>query len=383
MRCFVLGVVCSFAFAAQSASQQLHVVAVPDRLDARVSDAAPMALVAVVLGLEATTTPLPGGGSLGLLPIAVAALAIADAAGVATATLGFPVGHAAGLELLAQAVAFDVSLTIGVPGALVATPLRTVRVPTVSDPVDLVVLFGQSNAEGAASLTELQTSLHGPHPHLRVWNDAVAAWQPLQAGANTMLILGTPAVGPELGIVDLLRPKSQAVWLVKCAVWQSSLGPTPGPFNEWGAQAGELYPEMLRRIDNAAAGVIALGLTPRVRLVCMMQGESDALDPGLAAAYAANLQDLILQLRHDLASRGLSGVDQPFFRIGQISPALANVGFLATGVVRAAQAAVTAGLPGCDLIDTATMEQMPDHVHFSLTGLRALGRAFGRGFVTR
>ncbi len=376
---FVLA--CAVSLHAQGDVIDLRIVASTDRLDARVTAAAPGSLVGVVLGLQLANTPLPGGASLELVPITVMGLTFADAAGVATMSLHYPVGHAGGLSLLAQAVAYDTTMPVTVNGALATSPLRRARVPLTGDEAEIVVLFGQSNAEGAASLADLPGAMRGPHPQLRVWNDAALAWQPLAAGVNNMLVPGTQTVGPEMGFVDALPATAKPMWLVKCAVWQSSLGPTPGPLNEWGPQAGELYPEMLRRIDNACAGVVALGLIPRIRLVAMMQGEADALDPLLAAPYAFNLQHLIAQLRIDLGTRGVAAVGEPWFRAGLIHPALAEVGFVSTGVVRAAQQATATVVPNCDVVETRGIELMADRVHFALGGSRALGKKFVRGFV--
>lgn len=381
MRCLVFAVACAVSLHAQSVAVDLRIVAAPDRLDARVTEALPGALVGLVLGVQPAISPLPGGAALQLAPITVAGLAFADAHGVATLTLQYPVGHAAGLSLLAQAVAYDTGRPVAAHGALQVSPLRHARVPLTGEEARIVVLFGQSNAEGAANLSDLPGAMRGPHPQLRVWNDAAVAWQPLAAGVNNMLVPGTPRVGPEMGMVDALPATAQPLWLVKCAVWQSSLGPTPGPLNEWGPQAGELYPEMLRRIDNACAGAIALGMIPRVHLVAMMQGEADALDPTLAAAYATNLQHLITQLRNDLGARNLAPMGEPFFRAGLINPALLEVGFIATPVVRAAQQATAAIVPNCDVVETRGIELMQDRVHFALGGSRVLGKKLVRGFV--
>lgn len=384
MRSFVLAAACAVPLVAQAQSPlDLRVVTAPDQLDARLVGAPPGALVAFVLGVQHGSTPLPGGRSMQLVPITVAGLASASAAGVATCSITYPVGNAAGLTVLAQAIAFDPTFPLGDPRALHVSPLRPSRVPLAGEEADIVVLFGQSNAEGATSLQYLPGELRDAHPQLRVWNDAAVAWQPLAAGVNNMLVPGMPTVGPEIGLTQAMGADTQPLWLVKCAVWASSLGPTPGPLNEWGPQAGELYPEMLRRIDAACVGVAALGLVPRVRLVAMMQGESDALDPLLAAAYATNLQHLLTQLRADLGARGVAPLTGPHFRLGLIHPSLVDAGFGHVQVVRAAQMATAAIVTGCDLVETRGMDLMPDRVHLSLAGSLALGGSFVRGFLRR
>jgi hypothetical protein len=368
---------------AQVQEVDLRVAVLADRCEARVVAHAPHALVALVVGVQAAAVPVAPGLVLGVAPAVVAGLAVADAAGTARVAFGYAAGHAAGLEVFVQAVAYDKRLALGQGGALAVSRVQRGKVPAPGDAVDLVVWFGQSNAEGAAPLADLPPEDAGEHPQLRIWNHLAGTWQAMHVGRNNMLLPGTAAVGPELGIVDAMGPTARPLWLVKCAVWQSSLGPSPGPLDEWGPAAGELYPQLLSRVDAAAAAVRALGLQPRVRLVGMMQGESDALSPGLAASYQANLMALLLHLRADLGQRGLTPDGPPQVRIGLIAPALVEVGFVATEAVRQAQQNVAGALPGCDTIETRPFAVLADRVHLALPGLRSLGQALVAGFVRR
>lgn len=372
----VASLACVLSFAAQSACAQLppnlRLAALPDRLDARVEAAAPGSLVALTLGLAGGATPLPGGSVLGLVPLSVPAMAFADSFGNALLTVHFPLGQGAGLAFLAQAIVLEA----GAAGALQVTPLREGRLPQVGEEADIVVLFGQSNAEGLAPLAAVPAALRGAQPRIRVWNDAQGQFEPLQAGVNSMLFPMQQHVGPEMGMVEIANELPQLVWLVKVGVSQSSLGPMAGPWNEWGSNAGELYPELVRRIAAAAEAIRALGLVPRVRLVCMMQGETDALDPILATAYRVNLQHLIAQMRTDIAVLGCVGKQVPWFRVGLVDLELGPVGFRQVRAVRAAQSEVALTTARCDLVETTGYELAPDHVHFALTGLRELGRTF-------
>jgi len=304
------------------------------------------------------------------------AMAVADADGNAVLTVRFPAGQGAGMPFLVQALALDQALTLGSPGALQITPLRNAQIPTAGEEVDVVVLFGQSNAEGMATLAEVPVALRGAHPCIRIWNEAQSAFEPMQPGYNNTLFPLQMRVGPEIGMVEMALHLPRPVWLVKVALGQSSLGPNPGPWNEWGPQAGELYGEMVRRIGAAANAIRQLGLVPRVRLVCMMQGESDAIDPGLAQAYAGNLSDLITQMRSDLDVLDCQGKDVAWFRIGLVSPRLARVGFTEIGVVRLAQRAVALATERSDTVETRTLELAPDGVHFAFSALHELGREF-------
>jgi hypothetical protein len=362
--------------AAQKVPLALEAAVVPGSTEARITAAAPRALAALVFGVETGVFALPGGARLDLVPAVVAPIAVADDDGRSNFVVRFPPGAGAGLTFLAQAVAFDPRLSLGAVDALRVSVLRTLAVPARDEPIDVLVLFGQSNAEGFAPLASLPASLRGPFPTVRIWNELAGSWQAIEAGANNATLADTGRFGPELGLVDALADAGRTTWIVKFAAGATSLGPTPGPFNEWGVGAGELYPELVRRLGNACAAARQLGLQPRVRGICMMQGESDALDPALAARYHDLLFELVVQLRHDIKLAGADGGRLPPFVLGLVDPALTATGFPAVQAVRTAQQAVVGELPGCAAVETGAFEVQPDGVHFSANGVLALGRGF-------
>ena len=370
----LLGLCAGVAASAQSLPE-LSAVAVPGRTEARITRAAPDALVALVLGLETASIPLPGGALLGVTPSVIAGVGFADPLGHSVLGGTLPIAAGRGLLFFSQAVVFAPQQPAPVT-PLQVTPLRALHMPAVGEPIDIVVLFGQSNAEGGAPRSGLQEHLVGPLPKVRMWNDATGAWQALEAGVNNTLFAGGLWAGPEMGIGETMAAAGRPLWLVKFGLYATSLGPSPGPWSEWGAHAGELYPELLRRIDNAAAAARALGLLPNVRLVCMMQGESDALDARLAASYSRYLDQFVQQLRIDLAARNLDGDTVVPFRIGLVSPHLVAAGFPHIPEVRVAQQQVAATLPACMVIETSGLPLQPDGVHFSLPGVLQLGRSF-------
>ncbi len=380
MRSLLLSAVVSAMPLAAQFDPDLRLSCVPDRLDAKITGANPGAFVGLVLGFESAPVPLPlpGGAMLNITPLSMPVIGVVDPFGNTSFGLRIPVGSGAGLVLLAQAIVSEMASGLGAAAPLRTTLVRQARVPNPGEVAELVVLFGQSNAEGSAPLAELPAHERGSHPSLRIWNDVVAQWQPLVIGENNMLFPQVPRVGPEIGMAAIAAAQAEPVWLVKFAVGQSSLGPSPGPWTEWGPGAGELYGELLRRIDASALAVRALGLVPRVRLVCMMQGESDSLDPVLAAAYAVNLEALLRQLRADLLQRGLQGEAPPRIRLGLVQASLERVGFSAAKVVREAQQAVASQLSDCRALETNSLQVEADRVHFALAGSRELGRAFLR-----
>jgi hypothetical protein len=369
----------SLPVVAQTGAPAIEAAVVPGSTEARVSGVAPGAFVGLVLGTQDGFFPLPGGLHLDLIPSVVASMAIADANGRCSLSALFPVGSAAGSTFRVQALAM--TAVSGASTALAVTPCRELTVPAAGAEADMVILFGQSNAEGYAPIAGLPTAMSGAWPGVRVWNDVAGGWQALTAGVNNETMPGAPRIGPEMGIAEALAGTGRTIWLLKFAVGQTSLGPTPGPWNEWGCRAGELYVELLRRVDSACSAVRRIGLTPHVRGACMMQGESDALVPELAAGYRDRLADLVTQLRADLGGRGVAGTGPVRFVLGLIDPALTRTGFPAVDAVRTAQASVAAQLEACAAIETNGLSLQADGVHFDAKSQLALGRAFAAALL--
>lgn len=352
----------------------LRAAVVPGTTDLAVSGAQPGAAVTVLLGVREVRTPLPGGAVVDLAPDVVAGFGHADAHGNLAFRVGFPAGRAPGEPFLAQAV----TAHQGPGGATTYTvsALRHLRVPVANEPADLYVLFGQSNAEGAADVAALPPALRGRLPGGRIWNAFTSAWQPVQAGVNNTTLAQPTRCGPELTLLDELAGTGPAVYLLKFAVGQTSLGPNPGPWNEWGPDAGELYGELLRRFDSAIAALRQDGLQPRLRGVCMMQGENDALSTAAAQAYGTRLTTLVTRLRTDLAQRAVGAGPELPFVLGLIDRLLPPAVFPGTPAVRDAQAAIADTIPACAAVETSGLPRQADRVHLDTTGVLALGRTF-------
>lgn len=354
---------------------ELDAAVIPGTTDAVLRGAPAGGFAALALGTALQRTPLPGGAALDFAPEAFTSYAPIGAGGIARLTAHFPIGTGAGAHFFAQAVVLAPGRAIGQLGALAVTPRRLLRVPALDEEADVLIAFGQSNMAGQASLAELPFAHRIPNPAVRIWQHADATWPALTAGVNNTTLPQPGWVGPELALTRNLLAGERTLWLCKCAIGQTSLGPTPGPWNEWGCRAGELYAEMLRRIDAATTALRALRLRPRVRGICMMQGENDALDATLAAGYRDRLSDLIATLRGDLANRGLTTAPAVPFALGLVHEGLAQSGAPHAATVRAAQIAAAATLPACATVETSAMARQADGVHLATAGVEALGAA--------
>jgi hypothetical protein len=377
MSCLLAGLAVRVALAAscpQEPPPELIAVAYPDGIEAALPPIAAPSLACLVVGPLVAGLSLPGGAPLAVMPQAVGGVVVLGP-GVATQRLG--VGSSAamapGAACGVQAVLLDVAT-----GRLSTSQAQRLCMPAVADEADLVLLFGQSNGEGAVPIGELPPALRREQPFTRIWNDQSRRWEALLAGHNGSSYVAAPWCGPEMGIAMAAEAQRRPVWLLKLAIGPSSLVPTPGPWSEWNAPAGELYAELLRRVDEAAAAVRALGLVPRLRTVCMMQGESDALDLALAADYQIHLRTLVRQLRKDLGDHGVAAAAAAPFQVVLVDRRLARVGFRAVGFVREAQQCVMAAEPDCHALDPSSLPLRADGIHFALPAVLALGSAFLR-----
>jgi hypothetical protein len=321
-------------------------------------------------------TPLPWGGQLELEAPQLLATAFVDPNGSARFAMPFALGLHAGVAVHSQVLVWDPAVSLTAPGAVVPTARRTGVVPAPGTPADVFVLFGQSNAEGHADGTLLPTRLVGARPRSRIWVDGAQSFQAMEHGVNTRSY-GVPAsCGPELSLADELAGVDGTIYLVKLAWPATTLGANPGPWNEWGAGAQELYAVLRLRIGSACAALRAQGLVPRVRGVFMVQGESDCMQEELARAYRGNLTEFVQALRHDLVVSGDAiGPEVPFV-LATVDRRLPAWFFPFAPTVRAAQRAVAATLPRCATVATESMTMQADNAHFATAGVVAMGREF-------
>lgn len=359
----------------------LTVAALPGRTEMRIERAPRGVGVAVVIGLRAGSGVFQGY-QFGIDEPALFGAAFAGTNGTAHLAATFPIESRRGLEFVAEAIAFDPQLPLGSAGVLARSPVVKATVPPMQATADVVVLFGQSNAEGHADDGALPANLRGALPRCRIWVEAVQAFAAMEHGVNTRSYGPPDWCGPELALGHALTGSGDVVYLLKVAAPGTTLGPTVGPWNEWGAHAGELYAVLMFRLTSACARLRADGLVPRVRAVCMMQGESDAMTGPLARAYGENLTALVAKLRSDLRAAHLVAADEPApFVVGRIHGALPRPSFPGLDLVREAQRVAMRASERAACVDTDALTHGPDGVHLDAAGVCELGRRFAAAVV--
>jgi hypothetical protein len=282
--------------------------------------------------------------------------------------------------------------TSSIPTAvLVAITLTSVPAVCTADILRVVLIGGQSNADGRApgsGLPTIPVNLQLPQPNVPFYyhtNGAVAngdgtlgTLTTLRPGATEMPAGG---FGPEIKMgYDLSgafeqQPGNKLV-IIKYAKGGSSL------HTDWKAGGdatttndGTFYRTFQKVVTDGLAKLHTTYPTDTIKLAGMIwvQGESDIVSSAAnAAAYGANLTAFIADVRLTFDPT------LPFF-LSRISNQQTN--YTANPnypTVRAGQASVAANVAGAYMIDTdgAAFGMNADNIHFSATGQQSLGKAF-------
>ncbi len=229
-------------------------------------------------------------------------------------------------------------------------------------PLKVFVLAGQSNMMGQYAYNSgLPAELQGDQAAVLLRHNGV--WTVLESGHG----VSSAEFGPEVTFGHDMA----AAWgdddiaLVKYAVGATTLAAdwnpdTPGP----------QYTGLLDAV-GAAMGELSAGYDAQLMGMLWMQGESDALNAGYAAAYEANLRHFIDSVREDL------GVDGLPFVLAQISEAPA---WTHGAIVRQAQWDVGNSMANTLVFSTADLSLYSNH--YDAAGQMELGSRFADGMLT-
>jgi hypothetical protein len=242
------------------------------------------------------------------------------------------------------------------------------------DPVQVVLLAGQSNMDGNVPITALPLEFRQPPAKVSM----IDRGQPAR-------IAGGKFFGPEVAFAAAVA----AAWpsgdflLVKRAMGGTSLAGWAPQWDKsrlaskYDTAAGPIYSKLLEDYVTAIKGRPA-----RLTGVLWMQGESDTRYPALGPNYFENFKTLIAAFRRDLNAPGL-----PFF-FGRVNmPADATeddkktIKFPYIQQVRAAQERAAREIPGVHLIETDDLGKQSDRIHYDAAGQITLGRRFAEAWL--
>ncbi len=271
--------------------------------------------------------------------------------------------------------------------------------PSTADKVDVVLLAGQSNMQGSASLDGLPAPFEVANPHVRFWTGD--AFEPLIPGV-TKTSARASQFGPEIGFAHALASlePGRPIHIVKFFRsgqplhhgWDAGrwVGGEPAPGRRTfypgvdisDPNIGVHYQAMLIQAKGAFQALRVQGHEPVLRAVVWMQGEADSKHEQSAGAYAHSIARLKSRIEHDLGS---SAVPFVFGQVLPHEPALDR--FTSRKLIREQQRRVDmrSGAPestaGCWMVSTDGMPRQKDTVHYDAIGQAMLGQAFAMGML--
>ncbi|MCW1886341.1 hypothetical protein OKA04_16505 [Luteolibacter flavescens] len=267
------------------------------------------------------------------------------------------------------------------PSALTATQVATiyndekpVETPSTATKVRVILLGGQSNADGRAAITGLPAALQSSQAD-------VDFYYRIEGGAGSLTTLQpglseTSQFGPEIvlgrRLADLYAHEAGTrVAIIKYANGGTNL------HTQWKAGGDATTtgdgPEYVTFQQTVTAGLAALAAkhplaTVEIDSMVWMQGEADA-SAAQAGNYQANLGTFIADAR---ATFGPSLA----FVIGRLSSGQTSIDGTWRGQVQAAQDAVAAADPRTSVLSTDGFGMAGDNLHFDASGQQSLGSGF-------
>lgn len=229
---------------------------------------------------------------------------------------------------------------------------------------EVFIVAGQSNVR-VTGVDTVPTELQTPDSGVKIWNIQNQAWETYAAGSNSDTAdPGLSIYGPEGEFSRLLRAAApgKEVYLIKYGDGNTDLE------TDW-APTGGAYTTATGEVVAALAALT----NPAVKGILWLQGENDATDSGMAAAYEANLTAFCSQARTDWSAAGAK------FIISQIAKEEPGLTFADT--VRAAQVAVALAEGNAVNIFVDGFSQQVDNLHFDEAGTLSLGTSFYEAYA--
>jgi len=175
--------------------------------------------------------------------------------------------------------------------------------------IDLFILAGQSNAHGAADVSDLTTAQATQDGLFYTsWHDNTGNAETTQNYSNwaTSLVAGStrgdsnnlvnsPSFGPELGFVsraNAINLTTQPIGILKYAVGASQLNAGDANYSDWdttatGTREGDCYRGLLSALSDATTKLTNAGYSWNFKGMIWWQGESGASVSGLNTFIAA------------------------------------------------------------------------------------------------
>lgn len=239
---------------------------------------------------------------------------------------------------------------------------------------NVVLLGGQSNMTGRASISNLPTEAAGlanPQDDVLFYHDAgkTATDEANQRKLITLRSGSGTDFGPELSFG---RTVADGMPGTKLALIKYAYGGT-NLKDDWDPNTGSVYATFQTTINNGLAALTAAGHTYSISAMLWTQGEADV--SRTTPEYQADLNELIA------AVRGSYGSDLKFF-MSALPDTQTWTSASKRAVVNDAQLLVAGSDPLAYVVNTDGFEQKSDNLHYNATGQVQLGEAFGEAYLS-
>lgn len=285
--------------------------------------------------------------------------------------------------------------------------------PTNSSDVNVIVLAGQSNAEGNSYFKKLEQYCidkgESYEQYVRGYEDIKIAYHnhyyagvsylysnrdnPYEANfVNVKVGQGKTLgwSGPELGMAKYIHDSidsDKPIYIIKYASGGTSFAGNPS----WKPSKNQLYSYMTKFVDNGLLELTNKGYTPKIRAFCWMQGESDSGNSTNANAYKDSLKTMITSFRSKYQSYAENNDGN---NIGVVDAFISDSGAWSQyQTINAAKATLSSELANYYTIDTTktglnlgikdTGYGGGDNYHYAMDGMLTLGKAFGQTILDK
>lgn len=253
-----------------------------------------------------------------------------------------------------------------------------------ADVIRVVLVGGQSNADGRADISGLPTTpmnLQSPQFDVEFYFHTQGAAHALDSTLTTLRpgMSESNQFGPEITLGRRFADQvADSVAVIKYANGGTNL------HTQWKAGGdatttgdGVEYVTFQNTVVAGLAALAAAHPSDTIHLSGMvwMQGESDTGSSSAANAYQANLAAFIADVRLTF------GADLPFV-IARLSSGQTAINATHLQIVRDAQSAVAAADANTGLVDTDAFSLKTDRLHFDPAGQQSLGSAFADELLT-
>jgi hypothetical protein len=168
---------------------------------------------------------------------------------------------------------------------------------------NLVMILGQSNAAGAALISEMSSDLTGPMSGVLIFNHINNQWEVMEPGVNSRGTTGLSgsgasdanagAYGPEARLMKSIKAASSSTqYIMKYCVSNTPLAAN-GSFLDWSTSTNELLP---RSLSAFIRGQQSSGDKRPPKCIFWIQGENDA-NATDGPNYETNLTAFVAAIR--------------------------------------------------------------------------------------